>query len=390
MNILVLTPWFPDRPNDQQGNFVLDSIEALVAFGHRVHVLVTRPFKFGQGCDCIQGEMRGRGFTLECVEYPSIPRNHLRFLSNHLYRWACGRRLRQALATVKAEVVHAHTELAGYLACAEGRGIPVVTTLHGINRDHRFQHGLGQPAFLRDAFACPQRLVLVGKPLLTFVRSLIDAVGHVRVVHNGFREREALAFRDRRVLADPHNINLISVSNLVDGKGVDINLAALARAEIRALANWHYHVVGEGVLRSALEVQARQLGIADRVTFHGRQPQDRVYALLARCDVFSLPSAPEAFGVAYLEAMACGLLAIGVQGQGPASFVEDGRTGLLVGERDGDGLAARLADILAAPARYAGMAAAGRDYVWEHCTWRAHAEAMTDAFQEALAAKVPE
>jgi len=387
LNILVLTPWFPDRLNDQYGNFVLDSIESLVKYGHRVHVLVTRPYKpFGQGCECIQDEMRGRGFSLECVRYPGIPRNHLRLLSNRLYLWACGRRLRQAIAKLDADIVHAHTELAGYLACAVGKtiGIPVVTTLHGINQDHRFQHGLGQPSFLRKAFACPQRLVLVGKPLFAFVRGLIDSLEHVRVVHNGFREREALPFRGRQVFADSDQINLVSVSNLVAGKGIDINLAALAEAEIQALPNWHYHVIGDGALRSTLEAQARQLGIAEQVTFHGRLPQDQVFALLARCDVFSLPSAPEAFGVAYLEAMACGLLTIGVQGQGPASFIEDEHTGLLVRERDVDQLAAHLKDILTTPVRYAGMAAAGSEYVWQHCTWQAHAEAMTDVFQDAL------
>jgi glycosyltransferase involved in cell wall biosynthesis len=390
LNILVLTPWLPDRPNDQHGNFVLDSIESLVSLGHRVHVLVTRPFKpFGKGCNCIQAEMHGRGFSLQCVEYPSIPRNHLRFLSNRLYLWACGWRVRRALASLDADAVHAHTELAGYLACAVAKasGIPVVTTLHGINLDRRFQHGIGQAAFLRRAFACPQRLVLVGKPLFAFVRGLIDSLDHVRVVHNGFREREALPCRNRQVFADPRRINLISVSNLVAGKGIDTNLAALARPEILALPNWHYQVVGDGALRPTLEAQAHQLGIANRVTFHGRQPQDQVFALLARCDVFSLPSAPEAFGVAYLEAMACGLLTIGAQGQGPASFIEDGRTGMLVRERDAGELAARLADVLADPARYAGMAVAGREQVWQHCTWQAHAEAMTDVFHEALATR---
>lgn len=96
MNILVLTPWFPDHPNDQQGNFVFDSIESLCALGHRVHVLVIRPFVPNflfntrrRGCAAIGPEMFRRSFSLACVQYLSIPRNHLRLVSNRLYLMGC-------------------------------------------------------------------------------------------------------------------------------------------------------------------------------------------------------------------------------------------------------------------------------------------------------------
>lgn len=393
MNILVLTPWFPDHPNDQHGNFVLDSIESLRALGHRVHVLVTRPvvphFRSDakrRGCVAIKAEMSQRGFSLACREYLSIPRNYLRFVSNRLYLMGCAGAVRQAIADNAIDVVHAHTELAGYLACAvaDDAHVPVVTTLHGINRDRRYLGGPGQPAFLRRAFSRPERLVLVGAPLFDFVRNYVDSLGHVRVVHNGFREQGAAPFRARRVFASPGKVRIASVSNLVEGKGIDVNLAALGRPEMAGLPHWHYHVVGDGPLRPGLEAQARELNIADRVTFHGQCWYDAVYRLLSTCDVFSLPSAPEAFGVAYLEAMACGLLSIGVEGQGPSSFIENARTGILIRERDVAGLASRLLGIFNDPERYADMAEAGREHVWQHYTWQAHAQAMTTVFHEAL------
>jgi glycosyltransferase involved in cell wall biosynthesis len=393
MNILVLTPWFPDQPNDQHGNFVLDSIESLCSLGHRVHVLVTRPFvphflpdAKRRGSTSIKPEMFQRGFTLNCLHYLSIPRNYLRFISNRLYLIECAGTVKQMLADFAIDVVHAHTELTGYLACfvAKDTRVPVVTTLHGINRDRRFLGSLGQPAFLHRAFSCPERLILVGAPLFDFVRNYVYSIDHIRVVHNGFREEGAVPFRTRRVLDSTEKVHIVSVSNLVDGKGVDINLAALGRPEIACLPHWHYHVIGDGPLRPILEAQARKLNISGRVTFHGQCGLEEVYRLLSGCDVFSLPSAPEAFGVAYLEAMACGLLSIGVHGQGPSSFVEDGRTGILIHERDVVGLSSRLLDILNAPSRYADMAKAGSEHVWQHCTWRSHAKAMTVVFQEAL------
>lgn len=393
MNLLVITPWFPDYADDQYGNFILDSIDSLCALGHSVHVLVTRRFvsQFGfamkwQGCQTIQHEMYERGFTLSCVHYGSIPRFYLRFISNHLYRIGCGSSVRQIISNNRINVIIAHTEMAGYLACAvaDELAIPVVTVVHGIETSWRYQHGFGQPDFLRSAFSKPDRLILVGEPLRDFVRHYVKSFDHTRIVHNGFREKGALPFRNRRVFERPDCVQIVSVSNLVDGKGIDVNLAALGRPEVKALINWHYHIIGGGILRPALEAQARELHIAERVTFHGQCDHDVVFQLLSTCDLFSMPSSPEAFGVAYLEAMACGLLSIGVQGQGPSCFIEDGRSGILIRERDIEGLASQFINIFTYPQRYMRMAESGRDYVWNNCTWRNHAESLTDVLREVV------
>lgn len=394
MNILVLTPWFPNQPNEQEGSFILDSIKSLVAIGHNVHVLVTRPFRpnFTVGEKQRSGaaigvEMHQLGFTLSGVQYLSIPRNHLRFVSNRLYKLGCAGAVKRAVAAHHIDVIHAHTESAGCVACevVKGTGVAVVTSLHGINLGMRYLDGLGQPGFMRRAFSCPDRLVLVGQPLFDFVKLYIDRLDHVRVVHNGFRVSGAEPFRKRRVLSSPDRVQIASVSNLVDGKGIDINLAALGRPEILGLSNWHYHIVGDGPLLPALEAQARQLNISHRVTFHGKYDHDKVFPLLATCDVFSLPSSPEAFGVAYLEAMACGLLAIGVQSQGPSYFIDHEQSGVLIREQSVDHLAASLLEILKSPSRYAAMAEAGRERVWQHFTWNAHGAALTRVLDEVVA-----
>ena len=168
MNILVLTPWFPDHPYDQQGNFILDSIESICALGHRVNVLVTRPFVLNlkyamkwRGGSSIQPEMYERGFSLSCVYYVSIPRFYLRFISNYLYIVACKKAVRRIIDESKIDIILSHTELSGYLACAIAGhvAIPVTTVVHGIETSWRYQHGSGQHAFLHSAFSKPDRLV---------------------------------------------------------------------------------------------------------------------------------------------------------------------------------------------------------------------------------------
>jgi glycosyltransferase involved in cell wall biosynthesis len=56
----------------------------------------------------------------------------------------------------------------------------------------------------------------------------------------------------------------------------------------------------------------------------------------------------------------------------------------LITERDVDGLSSRLLDVFENPSRYADMAEAGREHVWQHFSWLSHAEAMTNVFHEAV------
>jgi glycosyltransferase involved in cell wall biosynthesis len=67
-------------------------------------------------------------------------------------------------------------------------------------------------------------------------------------------------------------------------------------------------LVGDGSVRPALQDRAQQLGIAGRVVFVGSTPHTR--AMLCAMDVFAAPSEQETFGLAVLEALACGLPAL--------------------------------------------------------------------------------
>ena len=140
----------------------------------------------------------------------------------------------------------------------------------------------------------------------------------------------------------------------------------------------------DGRERAALESMAQDLGIGGQVRFVGAVGHDEVYAHLAQADVFLLPSYREAFGVAYLEAMACGLLAIGVRGQGACAFIRDGETGLLAEPRDVESLVACLQKVLDRPDEMQAVAAAGRDLVRSEFTWRRHAEKMAAVLQEVI------
>jgi glycosyltransferase involved in cell wall biosynthesis len=156
---------------------------------------------------------------------------------------------------------------------------------------------------------------------------------------------------------------VLSVSNLDKLKGIDLNLKALAqvRREYPAL-DWEYQIIGDGAERKSLERLAKDLAIADRVIFRGRLSHADTLTEIANCDIFSLPSWGENFGIVYLEAMGRGRPVIGCRGWGAAEMVRDGIDGVLVEPRDQVSLQAALAKLLIDPnaSKSLGMAAGDR------------------------------
>ena len=158
---------------------------------------------------------------------------------------------------------------------------------------------------------------------------------------------------------------------------------------LRALAELpgvRYLVIGAGPERGALELLARGLGVADRVEFAG-QLAPAAAALRAReAWCFVMPSTEEAFGVAYIEAMAAGIPAIGCAGEpGPAEIAAAGGGIELVAPRDPAALAARLRRSARRPrAPRARSARAARETVAREFTWERCGERTLAAYAEAL------
>jgi L-malate glycosyltransferase len=140
-------------------------------------------------------------------------------------------------------------------------------------------------------------------------------------------------------------------------------------------------VYGQGRQRGALERQARELGLADRVSFPGFVPHERVPAALDALDVFAMPSVvPEAFGVAAVEASAVGLPVVASAVGGLPEVVRDGETGYLVPPGDEARLAERLSALVADPELRARLGAAGRALATRCYDWNENAQIMAELY----------
>ena len=151
------------------------------------------------------------------------------------------------------------------------------------------------------------------------------------------------------------------VGRLVYYKGVEVLLEAFAKTEASRLT-----LVGEGVLKDALEARAQALGIADRVQFKSGLSDEEVEEELRRCDVLVLPSVEnsEAFGLVQIEAMAQGKPVINTWlPTGVPNVSRSGRTGLTTAPGNAEALAAAMRELAADPAERAEMGRAARERV---------------------------
>ena len=129
-------------------------------------------------------------------------------------------------------------------------------------------------------------------------------------------------------------------------------------AKIRESVPARLVLVGDGPERPRAVSHAADLGLRDDVLFMGRHaaPEE----LLSCADLFLLPSASESFGLAALEAMACGAPVVTSTAGGLPEVVEDGVTGHLLAIGDIDGMAAAGVRVLTDPAHSKALSAAGR------------------------------
>lgn len=139
------------------------------------------------------------------------------------------------------------------------------------------------------------------------------------------------AKRKDRALVDSNILKIVFAGRLVPLKNIDVVLVALSKLRKQG-QRFSFKVLGDGPLREILERTAVELGIKDSVEFYGHVDKFKVLSVMSDSHLFVMPSAPETFGLAYLEAMSQGCAVIGHRGWGIDGLVEDGVQGYLVNE----------------------------------------------------------
>lgn len=269
-----------------------------------------------------------------------------------------------------ARLLHFHylTDARMLLGLRRRTGLPSVVSGYGydVSSFPRAAHGLGL-RWMRPVFEELDLFLAMSPDMREDLLALGCPPEKVRVHYYG---SETARFRTpARDPAPDRPLTVLCCGRLYEGKAQHLVLAALRRVYERGTRDFRVVLVGDGPLRPRLEAQVADYGWEDRVRFcgHVRYDSEELVAHFRDADVFAHPSftfrgVKEGIPGTIVEAMAAGLPVVATWHAGIPAVIDDGRSGLLVGERDVDALAEALDALLtdAQLRRRLGAAAAHR------------------------------
>ncbi len=329
-------------------------------------------------------ELATRGHEIHFITYsnpirldPSIPRIHYHEVevSNYpLFQYppyclALASRMADVAQTYQLDLLHVHYAiphsisalLARQMTAAfkeKARRLPFITTLHGSDVT---LVGVDSSYFGITKFSIEQSdgITAISEDLRRDTVDIFGVENEIRVIYNFVNCDTYKPDPDRAGIAAfaPNGEKLlIHVSNFRPVKRILDCVRILA--EVRKHANVRLLMVGDGPERGPAEHLAWTLGVKDHIDFLGKQ--DHVERLIRLAHVILMPSEMESFGLAALEAMACGVPPVSTRVGGVPELITDGVDGFLEGVGDIPRLAARVTELVTDASLHARMAAADR------------------------------
>lgn len=278
---------------------------------------------------------------------------------------------------LKPDVVHTHgyrSDVIGGMV-ARAQHVPTVSTVHGFTgggRRNRLNETV-QVFALRRADA----VLAVSRPLVDRLAGAGVPREKIRWIPNGFAPPKDTLTRvaSRRALGITDDAIVVGwVGRLSPEKGADVMLAALAQCD----PSWRLSIVGEGVERDRLREQAVELGIGDRVVWHGAVPN--AGTLMPAFDAFVLSSRTEGTPIALLEAMYAGVAIVATQVGGVPDVVTPEHA-LLVPAEQPAAIAAALAELRRDPAAATRRAERARERVQREFSADAWINAVEEVYR---------
>ena len=326
---------------------------ALAERGHEIHFLSYEP-----------PQRLGDGETYR----PGVHYHEVQVSAYPLFRYppydlALASKMVEVVEGHGVEILHAHYAIPHAISAVlaremlDGR-VKVLTTLHGTDVTLVGQDKSFLPA-TRYGLQRSDGVTAVSAYLRRETVRLLCSECEIDVVPNFVntaRYRPAPCRETRALYAAGGEKILLHVSNFRPVKRVEDVVRIFARVAAQIPAR--LAMAGDGPERPRAEALAAELGVGDRVQFLGQQ--GAIEKLLACADLFLLPSETESFGLAALEAMACGVPPVASDVGGLPEVIENGVSGILAPPGDVEQMAERAAALLKAPEEAEAMGRAAR------------------------------
>ena len=252
------------------------------------------------------------------------------------YELALSSKLVDMVKLYKIELLHVHYAIphayAGYMAKQmlknEGINLPMITTLHGTDITLVGNHPFYKPA-VTFSINKSDYVTSVSQSLKDDTLKLFKIKNKIKVIPNFIEldkvvkdpsatcHRSVMAKENERIVT--HISNFRKVKRIPDIIKIFYNIQREMPAKLM--------MVGDGPEKENAEILCQELGISDKVIFFGNS--NEIDKILLLTDLFLLPSETESFGLAALEAMACGVPVISSNSGGLPEVNFDGVSGYL-------------------------------------------------------------
>ena len=329
MKIYLISRGFP-TPNDPQwGIFEKDQAKALIAYGHEV-IMLSLDVR-------LRFRRRKYGITiyedsnLRCYNLYVGPLVGIREISLWLYDKICSRLLLGLFRTVTKiegipDIVYAHymKNIRHAFTIKQAYHIPLIGIEHwsevGKERLTRKVLKMGNLAYPRI-----DKLIVVSSALQKNISRFFNIESQIvnNIVGAEFGQSQRCAYRD--------TFRLVSTGSLIPRKCFDVIIKGLSL--IKTSVNYRLDIVGEGPLHKPLQTLINQCHLEDKIRLLGRKNRQEIVDILQNSDVYILASNSETFGVAAVEALACGIPVIATDCGGPRDFITQ-QNGILIPTND--------------------------------------------------------
>lgn len=296
------------------------------------------------------------------IPFRFIPTHSNDRLSGKFRHWVLApKRLGSAIREFQNQgllpVIHAHAgqwpslvRKATLLRYAHGFGARTFLQIHGAEIDGYLAHAPKRAAL--RVLLKPACHLLVLTPYWAERLKTLGLKQPISVLPNPLHEALERAARSathtRQALRAAESSKKILVLNrLIPGKGLELALEAFSKLP----PQYRLVVAGEGPLRPTLELQARTLGVSDRVHFPGWVSGTDKDRLFESSTLFCLPTQRDCMSTGMLEAMAHGVPVVGLRYGPTLDLVPDGQAGVLAHEPTAESVAKAMLSILETPGR---------------------------------------
>lgn len=396
MKVLIISHMYPSSFNEISGIFVHEQVKALVAKGVEVQVIspvpwMPFPIKYlsKKWKKYSEIPIRARWDGVE-VYYPrniTFPKSWFFVSSGKRMYLGIKDLVEKIYQEFQFDLIHAHVALPdGYagMKIAQKYKKQLIVTIHGQDFQQTIFKSKKCKRNIEKVINYSKKTIVVSEKLKKIGKKYLEVNKYkIIVVPSGINMRDIYPEKNNNIHEHKEKKVILSVSHLIKTKGIDLNLIAIAKFK-QKYPDIIYLIIGEGKEKKILEKLVNELNLQNIVIFIGEVSHHKVMKYMEGCDIFSLPSWNEAFGVVYIEAMAHGKPVIGCKGEGIEDFVEDGKTGMLVKPKDVDSLVKALDFLLSHPVEAQKIGKRAGDLVLKHYTWEKNAEKTIKVYKEVL------